>query len=310
MIVITCYFNPNNCPFRLHNYHAFYENLKRIGIPVYTAELVFGDNPFELTADDATFLKQCRSNSMMFQKERMLNILLDHLPSEYKSVIWMDCDIVFLEDDWPAKVELALQRNVVVQPYSHAVSLPLSKIDRNENAERIDFSVIHGTGLLRSSFAYYRNRTRGRSLHGGHVGYVWAARREFLDKHRFYDAIITGSGDLFMAMGFLGFYDWLDELSAIKEMSFDAAEHFLEWAFRTVQETNQEIGHTNDLIVHLWHGELKKRDYLQYTSPLGQFYFDPRQDLMLNGDNCWEWATKKPELHQAVAEIFDKQQPA
>ena len=94
---IAAYFNPCGYKSRLDNYERFREQLKT---PLLTVELAF-EEPFELEPTAADILIQRRGESVMWQKERLLNIALDHLPAECEAVAWLDCDVLFSRADWP-----------------------------------------------------------------------------------------------------------------------------------------------------------------------------------------------------------------
>lgn len=244
----------------------------------------------------------------MFQKERMLNLALDMLPAKFDQVVWMDCDIVYVEDDWPDRVGNALKNYSVVQPYKHAVSLPMSKTTRIGESHWSYYDC-YASGRIRRSFAYYNmKRKQFASLHEGHVGYVWAGRREFLEKHKFYDAIVTGAGDLFMVMAFCGFFGWMDHIEEFANLTDAACNHFFDWAFPVQADTNGKVGYTDDLISHLWHGEINNRNYLYKSRALQATKFDPSVDLAIDENGCWRWNSDKPLLHELVEDIFKSQQ--
>ena len=79
LVNLTCYFNPSRSPYRLANYHQFREEVQKENADLYVIELAFGDDEFEI-ATNGEKLKQIRTPDVMFQKERLLNILLDELP--------------------------------------------------------------------------------------------------------------------------------------------------------------------------------------------------------------------------------------
>ena len=58
------------------------------------------------------------------------------------------------------------------------------------------------------------------------------------------------------------------------------------------------------MALHLWHGNPVNRQYGERDTILRQHHFDPSVDLRLNEHGVWEWASDKPELHQAVSEYF------
>jgi hypothetical protein len=116
---ITCFFNPAGYRRRLQNYKWFREHLT---IPLVTVELSF-TGEYALRNGDAEILVQLDQGDVLFQKERLLNIALQHLPATCEAVTWIDCDVIFAANDWPARTMEALQRFDVVQPFSERFDL-------------------------------------------------------------------------------------------------------------------------------------------------------------------------------------------
>jgi hypothetical protein len=282
----------------------FFDYIKKAKLDLYTVEMIFEGQSFQLTEKDATVLKQIRAKDVMFQKERMLNIALDLLPSKYDQVIWMDCDLFFFEKDWPERVAKALETYQVVQPYNIAISLPLSKFEEFGEFQTNIYDCF-GSGRIKKSYAAYQSsKNNHANFHHGHVGYVWAARREFINKHKLYDPIITGAGDLFMLMAFTGNFGWLDYPEELRGYDMNAATHFFDWGFPVYKDTQGKIGHTSDVIFHMWHGDINNRNYLDLSKALQKNRFNPQEDLKLEINGSWKWASDKPKLHQAVKNIF------
>lgn len=303
-IVITCFFNPNNCQIRLNNYKIFHEYIKRTNTELYTIEIVFENKNFELNSNDANYIKQIKSKDIMFQKERMLNIALESLDEKYKEIIWMDCDLFYFENDWTERVSEGLKNHIVIQPYSQAIALPKSTFFHYDSYQT-NFDNCFGSGTIKRSYAYYKSKKNSfNNFHHGHAGYVWAARREFLDRHKFYDPIITGAGDLFMLMAFTGQFGWLDYPDQLKGYDMEAAVHFFDWGFPVYKEIKGQIGYTNDVVYHIWHGEIYKRNYLDFCKILQINKFNPNKDIKINSDGCWEWSSDKEILHNQIKDIF------
>ena len=110
---ITSYFNPCGYRSRYVNYQTFRQNLN---VPLLTVELAYGDT-CELNAGDATKLIQLRSDQVMWQKERLLNLALEALPPECQKVAWLDCDILFERNDWADLTARTLDDFALVQPF-------------------------------------------------------------------------------------------------------------------------------------------------------------------------------------------------
>jgi len=108
---ITSYFNPLHYQRRLLNYRIFRERLQ---MPLVAVELAYGPN-FELQPQDAEILVQLRGTAVMWQKERLLNVALQALPSTCRLVAWLDCDLFFASPDWAERARALLDRFQVVQ---------------------------------------------------------------------------------------------------------------------------------------------------------------------------------------------------
>src|ERR1700751_935461 len=85
---VTTYFNPLHYRRRRTNYYAFRTALR---IPLLTVELGY-DNRFELGPNDADRLVQISGTDLLWQKERLLNLALDHFTLEASIITWLDCD--------------------------------------------------------------------------------------------------------------------------------------------------------------------------------------------------------------------------
>ncbi|HEY2827606.1 MAG TPA: hypothetical protein VGJ04_08410, partial [Pirellulales bacterium] len=73
---ITTHFNPMRWRRRLDNFHVFRKHLK---VPLVAVELGYDDR-FELQPNDADILVQIPGIDVMWQKERLFNVALSHVP--------------------------------------------------------------------------------------------------------------------------------------------------------------------------------------------------------------------------------------
>ena len=110
----TAYFNPQGYRCRLANYREF---RSRLDVPLLAVELGF-NGCFELDHRDADVLVQIDEGDVLWQKERLLNVGLAHLPGDCEAVLSIDCDVLFLSPGWLAGALNLLERYAVVQPYS------------------------------------------------------------------------------------------------------------------------------------------------------------------------------------------------
>src|SRR5215208_1723669 len=118
---ITSYFNPMRYGRRLANYRTFREHL---AVPLLTVELSYAAEEFDLREGEADILIQLSGRDVLWQKERLLNVGLEALPSECTKVVWLDCDVIFGADDWSREVSGLLDEFPLVQAFSRVHYLP------------------------------------------------------------------------------------------------------------------------------------------------------------------------------------------
>jgi hypothetical protein len=97
---IAVYFNSHGYKNKLKHYRRFRQANQKQGLRLLSVELAFNNHPFELNSGDADILIQRRSSSVMWQKERLLNIALKALPPDCDKLVWLDADIIFHNDNW------------------------------------------------------------------------------------------------------------------------------------------------------------------------------------------------------------------
>lgn len=221
---IASYFNPAGDKRRLLNYRAF---RARLTVPLVVVELSFSGE-FDLRPEDAEILIQLRGCDVMWQKERLLNIALHHVPSSVRKIAWLDCDVIFEEPDWAEAADRLLDRSLVVQLFQ-SYDLP-----RTTRAE----APLQRTGSL--------------------SGLAWAAQRWVLEKHGFYDAGVMGGGDWALACAACGDFPLAVEHWRMNPRRED---HYLAWARPYFESVRGEVGFLESNIFHLWHGEMYDRQW-------------------------------------------------
>ena len=292
--VVAAYFNPAGFRSKRRNYELFRERIAAADIRLVTVECALGDRPFELPAGPG--LRRVRGRDVMWQKERLLNIAIAELPESCRKVAWLDADLLFENPDWAPMTAARLDDFPAVQLFDRAVRLPRGAIEDE------------GRGESYPGFAAVYVRDPQRLLGGdfaahGHTGFAWAARRDVLAGRGLYDACIAGSGDHMMAHAFSG--DWT---SACVDRIIGAANrhraYFADWCRAVYPRVRARVGFVPGAVLHLWHGEVADRRYVDRNRELAGFGFDPAVDIRIGESGCWEWANKKPKLHRWAAEYF------
>lgn len=296
---ITTYFNPVAYRRKLDNYRRFRQDL---AVPLVTVELAY-DGRFELTDQDADILIRIRGRDVLWQKEKLLQLALEHVPVQCINIAWLDCDVLFERSDWPRLAGTMLDTYPVVQLFSHFKETSAPDVSSGKDLLK---NTYQESLLKRLTRIHHRVDVRCQlePLPGARFGggYAWAARRELLDTHGFYDACILGGGDRAWAGAVLGQYD--TAISAL-QMSRHQASHYKRWAVPLFHDVGGRVGLVTGKLLHLWHGRLEDRAYRTRHHELGRFDFDPQRDISLDVDSCWRWSSDKTAMHDYVRRYFE-----
>jgi hypothetical protein len=278
LCIITCYFNPEKYKTKKKNFEKFIAPIAAAGLHHIIVECAFNEAGFELP--DSPNVIRVNSNAVLWQKERLLNIALDAIPAECSKIAWLDCDILFSNEQWAIETSVLLEKHPVVQPFEHAVRLPEHVIEYT------------GEGHVYNGFAavysrYPETMRKGHFELHGHTGFAWAAKKEVFRGIGFYDACLSGVADHLMAHSFLG--DW--HCTCVQRLFLENEKyfaHFEEWSRKIYERIRGNIGFAPGVVLHLWHGDHLQRRYLENSQFLSQTPFNPPDDLYLNDSQCWE----------------------
>ncbi len=293
MWAITAYYNPVRYKRRLLNYRIFRANL---GVPLVTMELSF-DGRFELTHDDADILIQVSGGAVLWQKERLLNVAIKSVPKIAKNIAWLDCDVIFERTDWMHEAELKLNEANIVQLYSDLVDLGPEDYQSNikHHGLRPSGHGIVSLGLVQT------NAVSWEAVRFALAGLAWAARRDILEEHGFYDAMIIGSGDTSM---FHAMYGQFEHEAQRRYLRRAHQEHYLKWARPYYKTVGGKVSNVPGRIYHLWHGKFTNRDYKDRQRLMAGFDFDPDTDLRIGANGAWQWARPRPDLEDFLKKYF------
>lgn len=304
--VITCYFNPCRYQSRYQNYLQFAQNLRKQKVQLCTVEL---GAPVHLPPDSADLYIGIEETDILWAKERLLQIALERLPASCRYVAWCDCDILFQDPQWAWQTVDALQIHRVIQPFTTCYFLGA-----------LETPAKHGMFPPSCSFArWYARRHRTIShtpdvISNGHPGYVWAARRDVLQRIGFYDKCILGHADVVMAIAF--------SHSAHRDGPFPATwephwtpgwsaalqNDIRQWQQRAAAVVQGDLGYLPGAIYHLWHGPRSNRNYHNRGYLLQDF--DPAVHLTLSKQLVWRWtdAARLTQVDKRCIQYFEQRQ--
>ena len=192
--VVTSYYNPCGYRSRRTNYHHFQSALKA---PLLTIELARPGH-FELEDGDADLLVRVESEDVMWHKERLLNLSLEHLPPACTELAWVDCDVIFESEAWVDEAARALETYPLVQcftqmkylPSDFALSMPLGAQVTSSRAS-LGARRQRGEDVFTPGEASFADAVRHGFAWGSAAGVAWCMRRATLAR-----SIIFPSGQV------------------------------------------------------------------------------------------------------------------
>ena len=291
LAVLTSFFNPANYSNIKHNYEQFRSFMKDSGVDLFTAELVFDDQDFFTEESKNNIHIRGSKENVMWQKERLLNLLLDKLPPEYNNVAWIDCDVLFENKNWVDDINKTLKEYKLVQPFEYVQF-------NNENGV-VDKNCL---GVIK----YLNNEKELSKLSfdqrcGGSPGLAWAIRREDIKDIKFNDIQIAGGADAVMMLASVGIFD---DFYLYNTMNSKWYSQTLIWSVKFSEQINKSVFYIPGSVYHLYHGILNNRKYMSRKDYLVSNDYNPRKDIEINSNGVWEWASDKEDLHKKLKHYF------
>jgi hypothetical protein len=111
-----------------------------------------------------------------------------------------------------------------------------------------------------------------------------------------------GGGDNMMYFAAMGFFNTY----MLTRTNIEWRREYLRWAAPFYREIKGNLGNITGDITHLYHGTYADRQYVERWMILSRNSFNPTEDIRINKEGIWEWASDKPDLHESVAEYFEE----
>lgn len=295
--IITVVSNPIQWNSRISTARKAIDNwLLEPNVRITVVECQFGDREYSLSDlsenPRITHIK-VKANTLVWNKESLLNIGISRAPHDAKYFGTFDADIIFRRPGWATDCINTLHLYPVAQPWSTAYDLGPN--DENLAVHKSFCSIFHSGGPVTPSNPNFWKFNNG-PYDYPHSGYAWIWTRDILDRLGGLFAIGgMGSGDHHMALGLAGKADYSLPNSIGKEYK----EEVKRWESRAVTHVNGKIGFINATIEHLFHGTKAKRNYVGRWEMFLEHAFNPHTDLKLNTYGVVEFAGNKPNLERA-----------
>jgi hypothetical protein len=285
---VCCHFNPCHYSSRLRNYREFRKALTRSEIPLLTIELAFADEAFELPAGRDVL--QIRGGDILWQKERLLQLGAERLVDQgFRALAFLDADVIFENNDWPAVVSAALERHRVVQCFAEVLTQYPDRV-------RVETSGVKRYGETGSLT--------------GEVGYAWAMQADVFSAVGLYQHCVVGGGDSMLFLGAVGLASidsaWSDTRLAphdfLKLAGPTMVSHYRAWANRFLDAAGGDVGYADLKITALAHGARRDRRYRARHQILDGF--DPTREVACRADSAFEWTPSGERRREPVAAYF------
>lgn len=281
---LTHYYNPYKFQTRLDNFISFYNSIIGQCPNLLVIEVAHSEDDFVLhNWHSRQRLVQIVDTSMIWQKERVFNLALKWLPESCTKIAWADCDILCSDNDWAWKTSQLLDHYKVVQPYYYNARLPadIRTIEYGIDIERFPFGYNDETRSDGDIHAFYKRRqTKDKAWN--HPGYLYAYRRDLIEKHGFYDRCIAGSSDNMMSQAMVGQFNHANIIMG-GGYNRESLLYYWDWAIPLAEEVggSTQFLRSND-VFHLYHGRTNQRQYLARLIYLKEQGFDHGNDLVVN----------------------------
>jgi hypothetical protein len=262
-IILACFFNPQNSPYRLQAFQHFYQSIQHLNHAI--VECTIGESAAQLPL--SPHIQVLNTPSLLWHKEGLINYLLARLPSQYRYIFWLDADILFTNPVWQLQAVAALQqhRHTIVQPFEYCIHLEQNELTPSFDVELVrpycnDETRRHSRMWRSFAANHHIGKSNQENYHlHGHVGFAWGARREVLDRVPLFDRALIGGADHIIAHAAAGQIPH----PCIAKAFAENLEEVTAWSQRFYRETEGLLGYVPGDVYHLWHGDLERRQYFQ-----------------------------------------------
>jgi hypothetical protein len=270
--------------------------LEEPNVKITVVECVYGNRDYQLdylSADDKIKHVPVRAKTLLWIKENLLNIGLQHLSHDAKYIVALDADILYRRSGWAKDIINELEIYPVIQPWSHCYDL-------GPNGEHI--AVHQSFGNLHAQNRPVVPRFDDKTLHltnqpysYPHPGYGLAAKKEFLDwTGGFFEYGGVGAGDHHQLLSLIG----SAHMSMPKGINGNFKALLMAWQARALAFNGFKLGYLPHTIEHMWHGKKGNRAYNDRWFIFLNHQFDPITDIKKNSYGVLEFAGNKPTLER------------
>lgn len=290
--MIVPYFNPLGLGTRHANLMRALAHLDRQTPHWIVAEAVFPGIPPAL--QPSRHARHVPTSAVLWHKERLINLIARDLPRTVRWVVWIDADVLLVDDAWPVAAAKALQRRATVQLSENSVYLSSPTARTGKPVAEPNYA--------RQVAQTPCSRVGERGSHGA-CGGAWAAWREVFDRAGLFDMNIIGGGDYMAAHAFAGItvgpcIDKGPGIDTPHRRAFDR------WSRQLTPLGDLTPGWLPGAQCVLPHGRHENRAYGVRARRLRALAFDPERDLVVEPAGLYAFAPQAAPLREYLLEYF------
>jgi glycosyltransferase involved in cell wall biosynthesis len=239
--ICTFYYNPNKDVRREENFLKFlaqfecYQKNLLIGVVDYGDEINIPDY-----LKENLFVIKGNKKASIWYKELILNRMIDVIDTDY--IIWMDSDLIYENLDWLKDINSVVRGKDFVQLFEK-----INYLDENGNVLESHKSII-------SSGSNDIDRLLGE---GYKPGGAWIGKTSILKHVKFFEKMYVGGGDTIFLYGLFNINNGFT-LKKVAEGSKQIKNDAVKWINNFGR---YKVGFLSENINHLYHGDLKDRNY-------------------------------------------------
>jgi hypothetical protein len=298
LYVVTTLFNSARYRTRWKHYEDFAKMVEESGARLLTVEVSFGERHHVHHRDEHTVALQ--TTHELWLKESATNVGVQHLPSDWGYVAWIDADVRFARDDWANETVQRLQHYAVVQMWSEYQDLTAEhEVHGTQGSFAANFlsGALTGYRPGEDCYTYY-----GRKGYPGAPGLAWASTKDAWNKMGgLLDVCILGAGDWYMAHGICG----LATPKMLKPGNHPRYNEDIQLWWERAAALKRNIGVVPGLALHRWHGPKVHRKYGTREKILIDTQYDSRRHISRDWQGLLQFTENAPiELRDRVRQYL------
>jgi hypothetical protein len=258
----------------VRNLHSFCRDMEMRGIPVFGLEYKLPHVPARMLGRRGWSTEVVTSRSIMFQKEHMMNrIVNEQIPDCYNHIMCCDADLFFSEKNLDVAIAAAMATHRAIQPFETACWT-----DKSGGVNMRCFCT--GKRPLTSHWH-------------SHPGFAWVMHRDFWTRGPgLYPYGVAGSGDTVLSLALTGQPIFKAVREKIGEKQFESGiiQKYMEDALKW---SGKRVGYIPGRAYHMYHGSLPNRGYRKRENILRDV--DAVNDIIISPSGVMEWAPHVPE---------------